>query len=191
MNASVTRPSSSSLEDERVRLVQPRHAVVVEHLRVLELRLVGEARRLGAPICLEMGCFRAPPESHGSRRVGRPAATGFTRRSRLRSWRRDGRPFTIAHLSDLHCGEPFFLPDLIERAIAEINDARPGHRRLLGRPDVVRLQGGVRAGEALPRRGSSASRSSSSRATTTRATSATSTSRSSSASATRCCARTA
>ena len=79
----------------------------------------------------------------------------------------------------------------MERAIAEINDARARHRRLLRRPDDLRLQGGVRAGEALPRPDRRASRSSSSRGTTTRATSATSTSRSSSATATRCCARTA
>src|SRR5213592_2061815 len=31
-------------------------------------------------------------------------------------------PFVIAHLSDLHCGGPYFLPDLLERAITEIND---------------------------------------------------------------------
>ena len=32
---------------------------------------------------------------------------------------------TIAHLSDLHCGDPHFVPDLMERAIAEINDVKP------------------------------------------------------------------
>jgi 3',5'-cyclic-AMP phosphodiesterase len=36
-----------------------------------------------------------------------------------------GRPFTIAQISDLHCGQQFFLPDLLERAIVEINDLRP------------------------------------------------------------------
>src|ERR687884_405493 len=34
-------------------------------------------------------------------------------------------PFTIAQLSDLHCGQQFFLPDLLERAIVEINDLKP------------------------------------------------------------------
>src|SRR3954451_13700700 len=34
-------------------------------------------------------------------------------------------PFTIAHLSDLHCGQQFFLPDLLERAITEVNDLEP------------------------------------------------------------------
>ena len=33
--------------------------------------------------------------------------------------------FTIAQLSDLHCGQQFFLPDLLGRAIVEINDLRP------------------------------------------------------------------
>jgi 3',5'-cyclic-AMP phosphodiesterase len=34
-------------------------------------------------------------------------------------------PSTIAHLSDLHCGDPHFMPDLMERAIAEINELKP------------------------------------------------------------------
>ncbi len=33
--------------------------------------------------------------------------------------------FTIAHLSDIHCGSPHFLPDLMDRAIAEINELKP------------------------------------------------------------------
>jgi 3',5'-cyclic AMP phosphodiesterase CpdA len=33
--------------------------------------------------------------------------------------------FTIAQLSDLHCGQQFFLPDLLERAIVEVNDLQP------------------------------------------------------------------
>lgn len=33
--------------------------------------------------------------------------------------------FRIAHLSDLHCGGPYFEPNLLERAISEINDAQP------------------------------------------------------------------
>jgi Icc protein len=31
----------------------------------------------------------------------------------------------IAHLSDLHCGGPYFEPNLLERAISEINELRP------------------------------------------------------------------
>ncbi len=31
----------------------------------------------------------------------------------------------IAQISDLHCGEPHFVPNLLERAIAEINDLDP------------------------------------------------------------------
>src|SRR3974390_22591 len=34
-------------------------------------------------------------------------------------------PFTIAHLSDIHCGDPHFMPDLMERAVADINAAGP------------------------------------------------------------------
>ncbi|MBD0330240.1 MAG: metallophosphoesterase [Thermoleophilia bacterium] len=34
-------------------------------------------------------------------------------------------PTVIAQLSDLHCGEPHFVPNLLERAIAEINELRP------------------------------------------------------------------
>src|SRR5207237_864146 len=36
----------------------------------------------------------------------------------------DGQ-FTIAQISDLHCGTTFFLPNLLERAITEINDVGP------------------------------------------------------------------
>jgi 3',5'-cyclic AMP phosphodiesterase CpdA len=32
---------------------------------------------------------------------------------------------TIAHISDLHCGGPHFVPNLLERAISEVNDLRP------------------------------------------------------------------
>jgi 3',5'-cyclic AMP phosphodiesterase CpdA len=33
--------------------------------------------------------------------------------------------FTIAQISDLHCGGPHFVPNLLERAISEINDLQP------------------------------------------------------------------
>lgn len=32
---------------------------------------------------------------------------------------------TIAHISDLHCGESHFAPNLLERAISEVNDCGP------------------------------------------------------------------
>jgi 3',5'-cyclic-AMP phosphodiesterase len=35
------------------------------------------------------------------------------------------RPFTIVQLSDLHCGQQFFLPNLLERAVSEVNDLAP------------------------------------------------------------------
>src|ERR671910_1795659 len=38
----------------------------------------------------------------------------------------DGRAgYTIAHISDLHCGDPHFQPSLLERAISEINEMAP------------------------------------------------------------------
>jgi 3',5'-cyclic-AMP phosphodiesterase len=37
----------------------------------------------------------------------------------------DSTTFTIAHLSDLHCGGQYFVPGLLERAISEINDLNP------------------------------------------------------------------
>jgi Icc protein len=33
--------------------------------------------------------------------------------------------FTIAQISDLHCGQTFFVPNLLERAITEVNDLEP------------------------------------------------------------------
>ena len=38
---------------------------------------------------------------------------------------RNGGPFTIAHISDIHCGGPHFVPNLMERAILEINELDP------------------------------------------------------------------
>src|ERR687896_977165 len=40
---------------------------------------------------------------------------------------RDGSKsaFTIAHLSDIHCGDPNFVPSLMDRAIGEINELEP------------------------------------------------------------------
>ena len=80
------------------------------------------------------------------------------------------------------------MPNLLERAIAEINDLEPdivvcsGDLTTFGfKPEYAQAQG-------VPRPARLRVASSSSRATTTRATSATSTSRSSSATATRCCA---
>ena len=51
------RQTLASLEDERRRLVLPRHAVVVEDLCALQLGLTREARRLGAAIYLEIRDF--------------------------------------------------------------------------------------------------------------------------------------
>src|SRR5258707_12517484 len=45
---------------------------------------------------------------------------------------KNGQVFTMVQLSDLHCGTQFFLPNLLERAIAEVNELVP---------DVVILSG--------------------------------------------------
>ena len=37
---------------------------------------------------------------------------------------RDGR-LTICQISDIHCGSAYFIPDLLERSILEINDCEP------------------------------------------------------------------
>ena len=34
-------------------------------------------------------------------------------------------PFTVAHLSDLHCGSPHFVPSLLDRALVEVNELEP------------------------------------------------------------------
>jgi 3',5'-cyclic-AMP phosphodiesterase len=38
---------------------------------------------------------------------------------------RNGSAFTIAQISDIHCGGPDFVPNLMERAITEINELDP------------------------------------------------------------------
>lgn len=35
------------------------------------------------------------------------------------------KPFTIAHISDLHAGSPYFIPNLLSQAVAEINRLKP------------------------------------------------------------------
>ena len=71
----------------------------------------------------------------------------------------------------------------------DLGDQRPaaGSRRLLGRPDHLRLQAGVRAGEGLPRPARVRVARRHPGQPRLRATSATSTSRSCSATAARCC----
>jgi 3',5'-cyclic AMP phosphodiesterase CpdA len=38
---------------------------------------------------------------------------------------RNGGPFTIVQISDLHCGKQYFLPNQLERAINEVNEMSP------------------------------------------------------------------
>jgi Icc protein len=37
----------------------------------------------------------------------------------------DDARFTIAHISDIHCGGVYFVPNLLDRAIDEVNDLNP------------------------------------------------------------------
>src|SRR3954449_4899813 len=37
----------------------------------------------------------------------------------------EGRALTIAHISDIHCGGPDFVPNLLDRAVNEINELGP------------------------------------------------------------------
>ncbi|MBI4897935.1 MAG: metallophosphoesterase [Actinobacteria bacterium] len=37
----------------------------------------------------------------------------------------ESNTFSIAHISDMHCGSPYFVPELLESAIEEINDHDP------------------------------------------------------------------
>jgi 3',5'-cyclic-AMP phosphodiesterase len=101
------------LENERVGLIVPRDAVVIEDLCALNLDTVGEPRGLGSTICLENGAF--VPHLH-------QRTDGFGRRP-IR--RRLLAVFRIAQISDLHCGETYFEASLLERAIGEINELRP------------------------------------------------------------------
>ena len=96
------------------------------------------------------------------------------------------KQFTIAHLSDLHCGSPHFVPSLLDRALVEVNELAP---------EVVIVSGDL-TGDGLRGEFQEAadylSRIACQRmivipGTTTRATSDTSTSRSCSASAGRSC----
>ena len=43
--------------------------------------------------------------------------------------------FTIAQISDLHCGSPHFVPSLLDRAIVEINELEPDVVIVSRRPD--------------------------------------------------------
>lgn len=45
----------------------------------------------------------------------------------------------IAHISDLHCGHPHFVPEMLDQAIDEINELEP---------DVVVVSGDLKIGRA-------------------------------------------
>ena len=57
-----------------------------------------------------------------------------------------GRSFRIAHLSDLHCGEQYFEPTLLDRAIAEINELEPDIVICTGDLTTLDLSGAISSG---------------------------------------------
>ena len=127
MNALTTRPFVVALEHERVRLVVPRDAVVVEDLCALDLDPVREPRRVVSTICLENGAF-VPHLRQGTNGLGRPrdAAVDFDRVPD----RADLRP---ALRRDVLRGEPARARDRRDQR------APARRRRLLRRPDDVRV----------------------------------------------------
>ncbi len=70
-----------------------------------------------------MSGFPAPPESRVARvsDAGHRADLAYTQQVAGGN----ERPFTIVQLSDLHCGDQHFLPNLLERAILEVNELDP------------------------------------------------------------------
>ena len=95
------------------------------------LAAVGVAREGGAHI---LACTTSPRRRTTCASAPPWRAARRCRRARFRtsSGGAGMTPFIIAQLSDLHCGSPFFVPSLLERAIVEINE--------LG-PDVVVVSG--------------------------------------------------
>ena len=91
-------------------------------------------------------------------------------------WTPAVEPFTIAHLSDVDCSGGYFVPDLMERAIAEINDLNPDIVVCSGDPTTMGFKEEYARAKRYPI-GSRASRLLSYPETMTRETSATSTSR--------------
>ena len=66
---------------------------------------------------------RLPARARGAR--GRPGQRAGARRgAQDRGWI-PMSAFTIAQISDIHCGSPHFVPSLLERAIGEINELAP------------------------------------------------------------------
>ena len=70
-----------------------------------------------------MSGFPAPPESRVARASDAGHRPDLTYTQPVAEG--TGRPFTIVQLSDLHCGDQHFLPNLLERAILEVNELDP------------------------------------------------------------------
>ena len=59
---------------------------------------------------------------------------------------------TIAHISDPHVGSPYFVPNLMNRVIAELNELGARRGRLHGRPDERGVPPGVQGWVAYAER---------------------------------------
>ena len=79
----------------------------------------------------------------------------------LRAWPCRTAPFAIAHISDLHCGGPYFEPNLLERAISEVNDLEPDIVVCSGDLTTFGFKHEYQVARAVPRQAATASRSSS------------------------------
>ena len=55
----------------------------------------------------------------------RSGGTPDERRDARRKEPPAGRPFTLAHVSDFHAGSPYFVPNLMDRTVVELNELLP------------------------------------------------------------------
>ena len=96
----------------------------------------GGGRRGGRSCACTTWAARATTSPCAPRCAGRELAPAAARagRSAAPGGRVSEAPFTIAQLSDLHCGSPHFVPSLLDRAIVEVNELEPGRGGDLGRP---------------------------------------------------------
>ncbi len=70
------------------------------------------------------------------------------------------KAITIAHISDLHAGSPYFVPSLMDRTIVELNELQPDLVLCTGDLTDDRVPPGLRDGARVPASASSAPTSS-------------------------------
>ena len=73
-----------------------------------------------------------------------------------RRWRTTTRSCVIAHLSDLHLGSQYFVPNLLDRTLVEVNDLEPdivvvtGDLTNMGYRQEFRRPGSTSTGSTCP-----------------------------------------